>query len=380
MAPGITPQELVYEGVHFRDDKGPAIVGGSVVLIVVATVAVVLRLVSRRTKRTAWGSDDYTVVLSLAFAYGMFISIIYCARYGLGKHIIRVGFVSASKMGRALYVLEAIYPACTTATKVSILLLYRRIFTTLNPYFRYCLYIISTVLVGWAISGFFTTVFQCTPIHSFWDGSEDRKCIDEVSALVGLAVINTLVNASVLILPMPILWHLNMPRRRKVAICGIFVIGSGDVIGSIVRTALTAKLKTTDVDLTWLEADAAMLAFVEPCLGIICACLPTMRPIFGKHASGLFSNMFSNMFSSKRSVKDSQQSGSTNAASDDRPSVGYPVRLRPEEGWMELQEREAVDHMGAGKGVRASEREIGVETGRGGTRRGDLEGFHEGGM
>lgn len=65
MAPGITPQELVYEGVHFRDDKGPAIVGGSVVLIVVATVAVVLRLVSRRTKRTAWGSDDYTVVLSL---------------------------------------------------------------------------------------------------------------------------------------------------------------------------------------------------------------------------------------------------------------------------------------------------------------------------
>ena len=119
-----------------------------------------------------------------------------------------------------------------------------------------------------------------------------------------------------------------------------------------------------------------MLAFVEPCLGIICACLPTMRPIFGKHASEVFSNIFSN----KHSVKNSQQSGSTNAASDHRPSVGYPVRLRPEEGWMELQEREAVDHTGEGKGVRASERDVGVETGRGGTRRGDLEGFHEGVM
>lgn len=130
-------------------------------------------------------------------------------------------------MGKAVYVLEAIYPACTAATKISILLLYRRVFTTLNPYFRYCLYIISTVLIAWAISGFFTTMFQCTPIHNVWEPSESRKCIDLVPALVGLAVINTVVNASVLILPMPIVWYLNMPRRRKVAVCGIFLIGSG---------------------------------------------------------------------------------------------------------------------------------------------------------
>ena len=148
------------------------------------------------------------------------------ASYGLGKHILRVGLVNAEKMGKALYVLEAIYPACTTATKVSILLLYRRIFTTVNPYFRYGLYIISTVLIGWAISGFFTTVFQCIPTHSVWDGSKG-KCIDLVPALVGLASINTVVNAAVLVLPMPMVWYLNMPRRRKVAVCGIFVIGSG---------------------------------------------------------------------------------------------------------------------------------------------------------
>ncbi|KAI4127061.1 MAG: hypothetical protein LQ347_004750 [Umbilicaria vellea] len=377
MAGEIAPQEqeIVYETIHFRDNKGPAIVGGSILLIVFATIAVVLRLVARRIKRTAWGADDYTIVVSLTFAYGMFISIMYCARYGLGKHILRVGLASASKMGKALYVLEAIYPACTAATKISILLLYRRVFTTLNPYFRYCLYIISIVLVGWAISGFFTTVFQCTPIHKIWEGGGEGECIDLVPALIALAVINTVVNAAVLILPMPIVWYLNMPRRRKVAICGIFVIGSGDVISSIVRTALTSQLKTTDVDLTWLEADAAMLAFVEPCLGIICACLPTMRPVFGKP----FIGSISSIFSSKHSVKDSQRDGSTNPASEHRPSVGYPVRLRPEEGWMELQERDAVEQMGAVKGFRASERGVDVEKGRGSTMRGDLEGFHEGG-
>lgn len=65
MAGEITPQEIVYETIHFRDDKGPAIVGGSILLIVFATIAVVLRLVARRIKRTAWGADDYTIVLSL---------------------------------------------------------------------------------------------------------------------------------------------------------------------------------------------------------------------------------------------------------------------------------------------------------------------------
>lgn len=117
-----------------------------------------------------------------------------------------------------------------------------------------------------------------------------------------------------------------------------------------------------------------MLAFVEPCLGIICACLPTIRPIFGKP----FSELIGSVFSSKHSVKDSQQSGSTDPASEHRPSVGYPVRLRPEGGWVELQEREAVEGMGPGKGFGASEREVELEKGRGRTTRGHLEGFHDG--
>ena len=45
---------------------------------------------------------------------------------------------------------------------------------------------------------------------------------------------------------------------------------------------------------------------------------------------------------------------------------------------MELQEREAFEQMGAGKGLSANEREVGVERGREVTARGDLEGFREG--
>ena len=50
-------------------------------------------------------------------------------------------------------------------------------------------------------------------------------CISLVRALLGLASLNTLLIAAVLILPMPMVWSLQMPLQQKVAICGIFVLG-----------------------------------------------------------------------------------------------------------------------------------------------------------
>jgi hypothetical protein len=147
------------------------------------------------------------------------------AHYGFGKHIVRVGPADAIRAGKALYVLEAIYPFCTGSTKLSILLLYRRIFTTNNPYFKYALYAVGSVLVGWAIAGFFTTIFQCWPVHTIWDHSGD-ECIDLVPALVGLATINTLLNGAVLILPLPMLWNLRISLQQKIGVCGIFILGS----------------------------------------------------------------------------------------------------------------------------------------------------------
>jgi len=147
------------------------------------------------------------------------------ARYGFGKHIVRVGLPNAIRAGKALYVLEAIYPFCTGSTKLSILLLYRRIFTTNNPHFKYALYSIASILVGWAVAGFFSTVFQCWPVHTIWDHTGD-ECIDLVPALVALATINTLLNGAVLILPLPMLWNLRISLQQKIGVCGIFVLGS----------------------------------------------------------------------------------------------------------------------------------------------------------
>ena len=70
MASYIAPAELAYELAHYEDDRAPAIIGGSVALIAVASIAVVLRLLARKmktrnSKKLQWAMDDYMIVAAL---------------------------------------------------------------------------------------------------------------------------------------------------------------------------------------------------------------------------------------------------------------------------------------------------------------------------
>ena len=150
--------------------------------------------------------------------------------YGMGKHLLALQLPDAQRAGEAAYIFEAIFPFCTTTTKISILLLYRRIFTTHTPWFKWTLYAIMAFSISWTLAGFFTLIFQCTPVRHYWEKIVPHAyCLNWASALIALAAINAVWNASILLLPLPMIWKLQMPFRRRIAVSAIFVIGSGYV-------------------------------------------------------------------------------------------------------------------------------------------------------
>ena len=131
-----------------------------------------------------------------------------------------------------------------------------------------------------------------------------------------------------------------------------------------------------------LAADAALLALIEPCLGIVCACLPVMRPLFGRVSCGFFASVFGSVFSSKNSHKNSQNSNSTKASSTDPHSDVYPLRQKPDTEWMELAPQDSRRFVNEIHGGTSG---MGTETGRkvsevpstGIRVRSDLESFAE---
>ncbi|MCJ1364048.1 hypothetical protein MMC16_003157 [Acarospora aff. strigata] len=71
-----------------------------------------------------------------------------------------------------------------------------------------------------------------------------------------------------------------MSKRRKLAVLSIFILAGLDILASIIRNYMMVNVTFNIQDITWIDADSLMLAFVEPCVGIVCACLPALRPLF----------------------------------------------------------------------------------------------------
>lgn len=114
--------------------------------------------------------------------------------------------------------------ACTTAAiKTAIVLLYRRIFIT--PAFKRITLALLVILAMWWISVFFTQISFCTPVSSFWVVAEREHCIDSTMFYNAVTISNVIIDFTLLILPMPMVWSLHMDVRRKVQVSGVFLLG-----------------------------------------------------------------------------------------------------------------------------------------------------------
>ena len=82
-------------------------------------------------------------------------------------------------------------------------------------------------MIGWCIALILAVIFSCSPIGYFWDKSiKGGHCINENNLSYGITAANIVTDITVLVLPIPWLIHLQMKTSRKVALVGIFILGS----------------------------------------------------------------------------------------------------------------------------------------------------------
>ncbi|KAL9602755.1 MAG: hypothetical protein Q9219_001598 [cf. Caloplaca sp. 3 TL-2023] len=70
------------------DTRGGELVATVAILMVIATVAVILRLLARRVSASKLGTDDYLIILALFLTYGVDINSFYSIKAGAGRHLI----------------------------------------------------------------------------------------------------------------------------------------------------------------------------------------------------------------------------------------------------------------------------------------------------
>jgi hypothetical protein len=128
-------------------------------------------------------------------------------------------------------VLEALYLTSTAATKISILLFYRRLSsgTVSNP-FLYSVYAAIAFVALYYVIFMINLYVGCHPIEAFWLQIDPfwhgkYKCFDEAANLIAAAVISVLQDFLACGMPAILFWKLHIPRKQKIALGAIFGVG-----------------------------------------------------------------------------------------------------------------------------------------------------------
>jgi hypothetical protein len=139
--------------------------------------------------------------------------------------------------------IELNYLAATTFVKISILCFYRRMSGSIKTAFVYGVWAMIVFCVLYSIIFAILIICTCTPVIGFfhmfdilWRVHNELTCRDEGAIVVACAIIGTVQDLFICLLPVLLIWNLKMARRQKAALFGIFGIGLITCVCGILRT------------------------------------------------------------------------------------------------------------------------------------------------
>lgn len=109
--------------------------------------------------------------------------------------------------------------------KISILLLYRRVFDTKK--FKIITSVLSGVCLAWGVVAIVCLIFQCHPISGMWNPEDSftDKCFDLKAYYAAVSGSNMGLDIILLSLPMYMIWGLRLPASQKIGLTFIFLLG-----------------------------------------------------------------------------------------------------------------------------------------------------------
>ena len=158
--------------------------------------------------------------------------------YGAGKHMVLVKdprllavviipcitfAATGTDVRKAFMAVECFYAAALLCTKLSIIYLYNRIFPL--PWFKLALHIIAAFATALAVAAVFTTIFQCVPISSQWDPELSGHCMNYGRSIQILGVMSIVIDFILLVLPIPLVWRIQISKTNKLLITVTFMLG-----------------------------------------------------------------------------------------------------------------------------------------------------------
>ncbi|KAL6231480.1 hypothetical protein BDW75DRAFT_243869 [Aspergillus navahoensis] len=260
----------------------------TIISMVLVTISLALRIWAQTIRRRRFMAHDYlyfsgyvvAIGYSAQFLYGIYPNV-------MGMHLEDAIRLYPDRLEKALKIIAAstfIWAFATTLVKLSLLSLYLQIFKS-QLLFQVLAYIVATLSAMLALSGILLGILFCQPFAYNWDRTiKGGHCGDSPKFQLSTAVVNMMLDFFIVLLPLPILWSLQMSWKRKAMLSGVFSLGLCICAMNLTRTILVVHQDRTDV--TRSIAQIGLFSILEVNVGMICAALPTCGPLFFSDSGG----------------------------------------------------------------------------------------------
>lgn len=265
------------------EDNRPNLFAIAGTFLTLSILMVILRIYVKIRILKTLGPDDYVMVAALLFAIGNMICNILQSRNGWGRHLNTITPAHYKEYQHITFFKSQLFVLGVNAVKVSIALLLMRL-TTLSRY-RNFLWGTIVFMVCFTIACLGTLIFICSPIAGAWDPVVRAKghCYSlEIFRNIGLfnTVVNVMTDVMFATIPIPLIWRLQANLRTRISLVLTLSLGYFACAAGIVKGVKQVNFLRMKDSTFWEEINT--WGFVELNLGIIAACVPTVKPLLRK--------------------------------------------------------------------------------------------------
>lgn len=196
-----------------------------------------------------------------------------------GGRGVYAGPVQLQTIAKLVIASNCLWILIVNITKASILIQYLRIFS--DPPLRRICYLFLTLLLPAASWALFAGIFLCTPTAKLWNPTITGHCISAQRYWLSVAGTDISLDFLILLLPLPAITALHLPRKQKIILVALFGLGFFVCAVSVVRL-LTVLIAANQGHYVQSGLWAVIWSAVEANVGITCASLLSLKPLLVK--------------------------------------------------------------------------------------------------
>ncbi|EPS42923.1 hypothetical protein H072_3091 [Dactylellina haptotyla CBS 200.50] len=285
--PAITEEQIaiLYSPDYVPPNMDKQAVTLTVVVLFWLISSVSLRFYSRYKYGARGGPllDDWLVLVAAIFCMIYAIVNMYAFVYaGFGRFTYDLTIKQFDHCLTLFIVNFTTFAIANTAVKVSVLVLYRRIFDAMQTNMRRVIYGLIFFLIIFCPVSLLAQMATCKPFKAFWSlelrVDPNTKCYNGAVGSYVVGAIRTILDVVIFALPLKHIWEIrNFSRRKKFAITGIFTLGLIACVASVLKLALYGEFLHGDLTRgIWKAVVAEALEYTS---AIVAACVPALLPM-----------------------------------------------------------------------------------------------------